>query len=57
MIKTELVLKIKLKWWLKLYLKGLTLFCKLTGEVPDWDKVESVCKNGFIILHNDRRLK
>jgi len=42
----NLQLEIKTRWWVKLYVRTLTLFCLITRQEPDYDKVA-----GFIVRH------
>ena len=47
MTKCELVIRAKVKWWLKLYLSGLSMVCWLTGNNPDWNKVNAWVERGI----------
>ena len=47
MAKCELVIRVKVKWWLKLYLSGLSMVCWLTDNEPDSDKVQFWLNKGI----------
>lgn len=36
-----LSVEVKSRWWLPLYLKTLTLFCKVVQQEPDYEKVSA----------------
>lgn len=42
-------IKIKIKAWVKLYLKSLSLFCYLTGFKPNIENVKKLIKRGVKI--------
>ncbi|MDN4061292.1 hypothetical protein QPK31_24025 [Massilia sp. YIM B02769] len=39
MATTTLMLKLKVRWWLKFYLVGVLLTARLTRAEPDWVRV------------------
>jgi len=39
MATTALTLKLKVRWWLKLYLSGVLLTARLTHCQPNWERV------------------
>lgn len=47
MAKVSITIRVKVKWWLKLYLSGLSMVCWLTGNEPDWDKVNAWVERGI----------
>jgi len=49
MATTKIIVNIKVAWWLKAYLYGVTLMCELTGRHPDWAKVDRVIRAGVSI--------
>ena len=42
----KLLVELKAKWWLPVYVKTLTLFCMLMQREPDYEKVAA-----FIVKH------
>ena len=46
---SKITVNIKVAWWLKAYLCGVTLMCQLTGLHPDWAKVDQVIRTGVRI--------
>lgn len=40
---------IKVAWWLKAYLYGVTLMCRFNGLHPDWAKVDRAIRAGVSI--------
>lgn len=46
---TKITVNIKVAWWLKAYLYGVTLMCRLTGLHPDWAKVDRVIRAGVSV--------
>lgn len=52
-----IVIRIKLAWWVPIYLKTLSLFCWTFGTVADPDKVAAMLKKGIITHDNSRRCK
>jgi len=47
MTKCELVIRVKVKWWLKLYLSGLSMVCWLTDNYPNPEKVQFWLNKGI----------
>ncbi len=39
---TGLILKVRLTWWLPLYVWAVKWFYVVTGVEPDWDKVQQM---------------
>lgn len=52
-----IVIRIKLAWWVPIYLKTLSLFCWTFGTVADPDKVALMVRKGITIYANQRRYK
>ena len=44
MAKATLEIKIHFAWWLQPYLTTLVFFCLITGDEPDWVKLEVIIK-------------
>jgi hypothetical protein len=42
----RIVVKIRVSWWLRMYLRGLVIFCRLHGTEPNWEKVQAKVKAG-----------
>lgn len=41
MAKTgQLIVDVKISWWLRYYLIGVSMMCYLTGAQPDYDKID-----------------
>jgi hypothetical protein len=51
MASMTIALKVSVAWWVTVYIKMLTLFCQVTGEIPDLDKVAKVCMKGISVKH------
>ena len=47
MAQASMTIKVKVKWWLKLYLSGLIMICWLTDNEPDVDKVQFWLNKGI----------
>lgn len=45
----NLVALIRLRWWLRIYLGGVTLASRMTGLEPDWERVERWVKRGTVV--------
>lgn len=43
---SRITVNIKVAWWLKAYLYGVTLMCELTGRHPDWVRVDRMIRAG-----------
>ncbi|HJE69827.1 hypothetical protein [Pseudomonas oryzihabitans] len=43
---TKITVNIKVAWWLKAYLHGVSLMCEWTGKHPDWVKVDRMIRAG-----------
>lgn len=44
----KLLVELKAKWWLPVYIKTLTLFCMLMQREPDYEKVAAfIVKRGI----------
>ncbi|MDN4061473.1 hypothetical protein QPK31_24940 [Massilia sp. YIM B02769] len=39
MATTTLMFKLKVRWWLKLYLAGVMITARLTRAEPNWERV------------------
>ena len=46
----EIIVQIKLRWWLKPYLSALVFFCHLWGTEPDWEKLDPIIKRGLKVV-------
>lgn len=46
MATSTIVLELKTRWWVPVYLRTLMMFCILIRQEPDYDKVA-----GFIVRH------
>jgi hypothetical protein len=44
MATSTIVLELKMRWWVPVYLRTITLLCLATQQEPDYDKVA-----GFIV--------
>lgn len=40
-------LSIRVAWWVRWYLLGAALVAQMTGETPDWGKVEGRVRRGL----------
>lgn len=49
MAYVNLVAVIRLRWWLRIYLGGVTLASRMTGLEPDWERVERWVKRGVVV--------
>lgn len=51
MAKAPLIMEIKVKfrWWIWIYLKGIECMIRLTKLEPDWEKVEKTIEDGMIL--------
>lgn len=47
MASVNLQIRIRLRWWLPLYIDGLCLFCKVFGTAPDMDRVDRMIARGI----------
>lgn len=47
---STIVLELKFRWWVPVYLRTLMMFCILIRQEPDCDKVA-----GFIVRHGIRK--
>ena len=44
----KLLVELKAKWWLPVYIKTLTLFCMLMQREPDYEKISAfIAKYGI----------
>ncbi len=57
MAKITIPLRVKVAFWVPLYLKTLRLFCWTFGTVPDPEKVKETVLRGVTIYANQRRYK
>ena len=49
MTKNTLTLKVRVSWWIRYYLAGVSLCALLTGATPDFEKVHRVVMRGIHI--------
>lgn len=49
MANVQLVAVVKIRWWLRLYLLGVTAVSRITGLEPDWGKVGRWIRRGTIV--------
>lgn len=49
MAKCGLSLTVGLRWWVRLYLQALVLFCMVFGTVPNAEKVLRVVMRGLYV--------
>lgn len=47
MASAQLQVRIRLRWWLPLYIKSVCLFCELFGTAPDMEKVDRMLARGI----------
>lgn len=40
----KIMLKVRVAWWLRLYIYGVTAMCRITGLEPDWNKVAAIVR-------------
>ena len=42
-----IIIKVKVKFWFKMYLYGLVLFSYMSGLIPDWKKFNKMVDKGI----------
>lgn len=42
----EILICFKMRWWMRIYLKSLYLFCAVTGFIPNIEKIAN-----FVVNH------
>ena len=42
-----IIVKVKVKFWFKMYLYGLALFSYMSGLIPDWEKFDKMADKGI----------
>lgn len=47
MANVNLVVKIKLAWWLRFYIYGIATMSAITGAEPDWTRVKYWVSRGM----------
>lgn len=47
--RAMLGVKMRVKWWLHVYLDGMIFFCTITGARPDFDKVNEMILRGIVV--------
>lgn len=50
MSKSVVIIKVKVSWWVPLYLESLIFFCNTFGLQPDYDKVSDVISKGIKVV-------
>lgn len=56
MASCNLTLVVKFKWWVMPYIKTLILFCRMTNQEPDWEKLEKIINHAIKVrVKNGKR--
>lgn len=42
----SMTIKVRIAWWVRWYISGVSLFAMLTGLEPDIEKVKATAMNG-----------
>jgi len=43
-----ITVRVRFRWWLKMYLAGVKMFCAITGCEPDMARVEAWVRRGLV---------
>lgn len=44
--EVSVTISVKVSWWVPIYLRGLSIFCQITGVEPDMSRVSRVIERG-----------
>jgi hypothetical protein len=47
MAKPELIVTVKISWWVPVYVQALQTFCMITGMEPDFEKALRIVMKGM----------